>query len=304
MRSSLSVVVAIVDGGAALERCLAGLARQEDATDFEVIVPWDDSVTGIDRFAERFPSVRFLPLGSLLTPEASRTLAGQHELYDRRRAAGLTAASGHIVALLEDRGVPRPDWAAATMRAHADWPHAVIGGAVENSCDRWLNWAVFYCDFGRYEPPFDAGPRRWISDVNVAYKRAALERTQSVWRHRYQEPEVHHAMLDAGETLYLTPAMTVTQVRDDLRLGSLVAERVAWGRLFAEQRVSGTAVHTRLAFALASPLLPLLLFARLIRIQVTRRVRHGAFVRASPIVLMLLISWSLGELTGYITSKS
>lgn len=269
----------------------------------EVIVPWDDSVEGMNAATARFPAFRFLSMGTLAT---SRTVSGasaQHELFDRRRSAGLAAATGDVIAILEDRGVPRPEWARAIADAHAALPNGVIGGAIENGRDALLNWAVYFCDFGRYHLPFSAGPREWVSDVNIGYKRAALEQTRELWRDRYHETTVHWALQRAGEALYLSPDLAVDEMRDGLTLGGLLKERVAWGRLFAYTRAREASTGRRFALALMAPLLPFGLLLRHARLQLAKPRTAGAFVRASPVVFVLLAAWSLGEAVGYITAE-
>ena len=75
-----------------------------------------------------------------------------------------------------------------------------------------------------------------MSDVNVTYKRAALEQTRHLWQERYQEPVVHWALTAAGETLYLSPELVVHHHLDAPRLGPLLPQRFAWGRLFGAIR--------------------------------------------------------------------
>jgi hypothetical protein len=302
----LSVVVTIVDAGDALERCLRALAAQDGATDLEVVVPWDDTIPGMADVTARFPSFRFLPLGTVETVRPASGAAGQHELYDRRRSAGLLAATGELVAILEDRGVPRRDWTRTMIAIHARLPHAAIGGAIENGCDAPLNWAVFFCDFGRYQPPFEAGPRKWVSDVNVGYKRRALDATLNLWRERYHETTVHWALLRAGETLYLTPDpdLVVDQMRGRLRFGALLAERFAWGRLFACTRARDMSVPRRLAYALGSPLVPIVLTTRQVLLPACKRRQRGPFLAALPAFLVLAAAWAAGEAAGYLTSEA
>lgn len=299
----LSVVVTIVDGGETLSRCLAALARQEDGPPLEVIIPYDDSVPEMAGIIARYPGFHFLPLGTVPTQRARMGPAGQHELFDRRRAAGLAQARGELVAIVEDRGVPRPDWSRNVVAAHAAMPHAVIGGAIENGRDRLLNWAVYFCDFGRYQLPFEPGPREYVSDVDICYKRRALEATRELWRDRYHETTVHWALLRAGETLYLTDRFAVDQMRDHLTLGRLLGERVGWGRLFAYTRARETGPGRRLALAVMAPLLPAVLFLRLARHQWQKRRTLGKFVAAAPVVVLLLMAWSLGEMIGYLTGR-
>jgi hypothetical protein len=299
----LSVVVTIVDARDALERCLTALGRQEGSIQLEVIVPWDDTVADVASTASRFPAVRFLAMGAVRTARPPQSAAGRHELFDRRRATGLRAATGELVAIVEDRCVPRPDWAQAMVRQHERLPHAVIGGAIENARDTPRHWAVFLCDFGRYQRPFEPGPRQWVSDINVGYKRRALDQTSELWRERYHETTVHWALRRAGETLFLTPEVVVDHVRGPLPLSALIVERFAWGRIFAYTRAREMGVGKRLAFLCLTPLLPLLLFGRQLRLQFSKRVPLGTFVAASPYIVALLVAWSAGEAMGYLTAE-
>jgi hypothetical protein len=299
----LSVVVTIVDAGEALERCLAALAAQRDPPEMEVVIPWDSSVAGMPSMAARFPAFRFLPMGPIATARPDTNAAGQHELFDRRRSAGLGSASGDVVAILEDRGVPRPDWARTLVGLHEQLPNAAIGGAIENGRDAVLNWAVYVCDFGRYQRPFAAGPRDWVSDVNIGYKRTALEQTRALWRHRYHETTVHWALQRSGAVLYLSPDLVVDQMRGELSLSSLIGERFAWGRLFAYTRARELGGGRRAALAALAPILPALLFIRHARLQFEKRVTIRKFLAASPVVVALLAAWSLGEAIGYVTGK-
>jgi len=300
----LSVVVTVVDGGRALRRCLTGLSSQTGAPLMEILVPYDDTVASVAAQAAEFPFVHFLALGQLTTQRSASRASGQHELIDRRRAAGLAAARGEIVAIVEDRGVPRANWAATIARLHTELPNGVIGGAVENGCDRLLNWAVYFCDFGRYQLPFKLGPRMYVTDVNVSYKRRALEQTRAIWQDRYHEPLVHWALERAGETLMLAPDLVVDQIRENLTLVSLVKERLAWGRLFGSLRVRDASMARRLALACIAPLVPGVLIARFLIAQVTKRAPLGRVVRVGPAALLLLVAWAAGEAVGCLTGKA
>ena len=296
-------MVTIVDAGAALERCLAGLSAQAAAPEMEILVPWDDTVPGISALAAKHPGVRFLSLGKVPTQRDAKGPAGQHELFDRRRAAGLAAATGDLIAIVEDRGVPRPDWARILSALHERMPNAVIGGAIDHARDATLNWAVYFCDFGRYQSPFAAGPRDYVSDVNICYKRRAIDDTRELWRERYHETTVHWALQKQGEVLYLTPEFAVDQMRDGLTLSGCLSERIGWGRLFAYTRSRELSLVKRLVLAAASPLLPFVLFLRHLRGRLERHKDLGAFTRAAPATFLLLAAWSLGELLGYLTAR-
>jgi hypothetical protein len=298
----VSVVVTVVDGGAVLERFLEAMTTQEDAPPLEVIVPYDASIARTGDLAKRFPSVTFLDLGALVPGKPIASAAGQHELYDRRRSQGLARARGEIVAILEDRGVPRKDWARSVVRLHRQ-PSGVIGGAIEPANVGLLNWAFWVTDFGRYGLPFPSGPATWVSDVNVTYKRGILDSTRELWKDRFQEPVVHWALLERGETLYLSSEIVVEHNRPPATLGVLIPERFHWGRLFGEIRARHMSLAKRAAYAVLSPLIPLVLLVRHGWTQL-RKGRFLRYLRAAPAVALLTTCWTLGEVVGTVTKRA
>jgi hypothetical protein len=306
----LSVVVALVDGHDALRRCLTALLSQQHAPPMEIIVPYDSTTADAARLVADVaggtsaPEVRGIDIGIVSTRRPPYTMAGQHELIDRRRSAGLASAKGEVVAMVEDRAVPRRDWAATLARLHRELPHAVIGGAIENGRDRLLNWAVYYCDFGRQQLPFAAGARAYVSDVNLAYKRRALDKTRGVWSEEYHEPVVHWALEQAGETLFLSPDVIVDEMREGLTLRGLVLERLAWGRLFGSLRVHEAPPGRRLGLVASAPFVPAVLFARFLRIQLRRGTSPLRILSVTPAVGLLLTAWSAGEAVGYLAGPA
>jgi hypothetical protein len=308
-RPVLSVVLTVVDGGNALRRCLAALLAQQDAPPLEIVIPIDSTLSSHRwmselRSAHDGAPVRWLDLGTLPTTRPPMSATGQHELIDRRRAAGLAAARGELIAILEDRGVPEPTWAATAVRLHRELPYAAIGGAVETGQPGLLNRAVYFCDFGRYQRPFVAGPREYVSDVNVAYKRPALEQTHAIWRERYHEPLVHWALTQAGLTLFLSPDLAVVQIRDGLTLRRLIAERFAWGRLFGRIRSQHASLGRRLWWLAAAPVVPVVLFGRFLRDRLRKREPAAAIAAVGPAVALLLSAWAIGEAAGYLAAGS
>jgi len=299
----ISVVVTVVEGPHALRECLTALGAQSAGPRTEVLVPYDDSIAWVDELVSEFPWARSIAMGQVETERPKSSPSGQHELFDRRRAKGLARARGRIICILEDRGVPEQGWCAAVAKAHRELPHAAIGGAVECGMDHPIAWAVYFCDFSRYQLPFPAGPREYVTDVNISYKRDPLFRVHDVWKHRYHETTVHWRLVRDGETLYLTPDLVVRQRRHSVSLKSILRERVEWGRLFAYTRAMEIGRAMCLAYAVTVPLLPPLLFVRHARTQISKRVRLWRFVSVSPLVALLLVSWSAGELVGYLTRR-
>ncbi len=303
---SLSVVVAIVSDTTKpranvtdLIGCLESIAEQKDAPAMEIIVPYHPRVDGIDEVKRRFPDVRLVYVDDL--PSLTGT-AGSREHHDELRARGMRVARGELVGLLEDHARADPMWAARMAEMHREG-YAGVGGAIENGLDRPLNWAVYFCDFGRYQNPMPAGDSELASDANVVYKRPFLESIRDVWENRFDEPSVNWALKQRGERLGMTPEAVVYQYRTGLGLSNALQERYIWGRSYAATR-SRTAGPKRFVYAATAPLLPAVLLLRMSMLAVRKGRTVGAFLKALPLTALLVTSWSWGELLGYLTGRS
>jgi len=302
----LSVVVAIVSDTTGppdachLDPCLAALIGQKNAPSMEIIVAHLPSVEGLTRVRERYPQVRFQEADNL---RMYTGLPGSREHHDEIRARGLALARGSIIALIEDHGVACEDWSARLLEAHGKG-FAAVGGAIENGIDKPLNWAVYFCDFLRYQRPLPEGESAIASDANVSYKRAALEKIQPVWAEVFHEHSVNAALRAQGERLALVPDAAVYQHRLNLKLGPAMKERFVWGRSYAATRAGLSSAGRRLFYAIFSPLLPVLMLARMTLMAWQKRRTFGAFIKGVPLTALLIVSWSCGELIGYLTGRA
>ncbi len=293
----LSVVIAIVSDAQHLRGCLSALAEQQDPPEMEILVPHDGRDPNVEALSAEFPGVRFLQFDDLRFSDGTG-----REHHDELRARGLAAARANIVALLEDHGRAAPDWGRRVVDTHQA-PHAAIGGAIENEVDRTLNWAVYFCDFGRYQNPVQAGPSFYISDANISYKRAALERVKHIWQDSFHETSVNAAILSGGGILWLSPEIVVYQHREKMTLASALRERFVWGRSFAGTRAGELSAGKRILFLVLSPALTVLLLLRKVRDIVQKKRLTGKFIQALPLTALLTGFWSLGEFTGYLTER-
>ena len=301
----LSVVVVIISDTTAaraqsndLAQCIEALQQQVGAPTTEVIVPYHENTDGIRALEARFPHVRFIAVSD---PVIAARRAGSREHHDALRAHGLALARGTFVALLEDQGRPDVGWSANIVVAHRG-DQAAVGGAIENGIDRPLNWAVYYCDFARYQNPVSAGETRFASDANTSYKRSALESVRSLWQQSFREIVVNDALLAAGKKVTLDPGIVVYQHRSDLTLRDALYERFVWGRSYAATRCALLSPSRRLIYAALSPLLPLIIMQRMAATAWKRRRHFGKFCSAAPLIALLTCSWSVGECVGYLAS--
>jgi len=303
---ALSIVLTVVDGPPALRRCLDVLQPQTARVATEIIVPYDRWCADVGELAGSYPDVQFVFIADL-GPASAVSLPRDHALYDRRRAVGLARARGRLVAMTEDRSIPAADWCERILAVH-EQPYAAIGGAIDNRVDRPMNWALYYCDFGRYGRPLEDGPAAYVSDVNVAYKRAALEAIGEVWRESYHETTVHWALQARGATahgatVFLDSRMVVYQHRAPMSLRDAFRERIAFARGFAATRVAACTTWQRVLYAAGTPLLPALLLARVARHMRRQGRSRTQMAQTLPVTGVLLTGWALGELLGYVAPR-
>ena len=279
-----------------LRHCLEGLRAQLDAPALDVVVPHLPGVAGLADLARDFPDVRFVEVPDL--PHLPRGPYREH--HDELRSRGIVVTGGPLIALLEDHEVPASDWAARIVAAHASSAAAAVGGAIENALHSPLAVAVWLCDFARYLNPVPQGASVVASDVNVAYKREALEAVFESWSARFNERKVHAALLARGDTLALSPAIIVYQRRAGLRIADSLIERFIWGRSYGASRCAGWGRGRRLLFATGTAALPLVLVTRIVRTVVVRGRLSPTIVAALPWVCLLSAAWSFGECLGYV----
>ena len=280
----VSVVVASVNGLPALAECLDALLDEEEDGALEVVVA--DRVGGATR-----ESVRRRDPARVQLVEA-----GSETSIPRLRALAMAHARGRLIVILEDHCNVAPGWLRALIQAHEDGWRA-IGGAVANACtDRVVDRAVFFCEYARFMPPLDRGPVVEITGNNSAYDRELLaslgpELDDEVW-----ESFLHQRMSESGERFFCEPSMLVFH-KKHFEFLYFVSQRYHYSRSFAGMRLAGAPLWRRLAYALATPLLPPLLFLRILR-TVWAKGQTRSFLGAAPALVAFLIPWAWGETIG------
>jgi glycosyltransferase involved in cell wall biosynthesis len=280
----LSIVVASWSSDESLERCLSSLAPQCGGA--EVIVATNRSA---DRLEARYPQARFLS-----GPERADVPI--------LRRLGADASRGRLVAFVEDHAFACPGWAAALREAHGAG-FDIIGGPVENALRaRAVDWALYWIEYGAYMPPMRGGPVPRLSGLNVAYDRELLLSCREIWKEALFENEVNGVLCARGHSLHLAPD-AVVESHLPMTLGYGMRHLHDGGRRYSRYRASRFPFATRVLLALASPLVPAVLFARLVRAIAERRpARFLELARALPFLALLLGAWGWGEAMGYVAS--
>lgn len=279
----LSVVVASVNGLPYLAGCLEALERH--APDAEVVVAdWtDDSTRRLVR--ERWPRVKLLSFDEPKTvPEL--------------RAAGIFAAQAPHVAVIEDHCDVLPDWARRIVAAHRAG-YSAVGGSIRNACTtRRRDWAAFFCEYSAFMDPAEAGVTAGLPGMNVSYDREALAAIEDLLHAGHWESWLHPRLQQRGFDLWSDPEIVLEHAKDFGFL-EFASQRYHYSRSYAGMR-NAELGRKRVLYALGTPLLVPLAYARIARNVRSRPSYRRAFRRATPLILLYTLVWAFGEAIGYV----
>lgn len=286
----LSIVLLVADRYACVRAAVRNLKRQTTDARLELILvaPSADALemTDQDRAdVAAFASSQILEVGRL-------------QISGVARAAGISAARAPYAVLAEDHSFPRPGWARALIAAF-DHEWAAVGPSVTNGNPGTLmSWANLFIHYGPWLAPARAGEWPLIPGHNSAYRRESVLRFgERLGPLMEAETVLHWELRGAGETIGLAPDAKVAHMNMSV-IGESMRESFYWGRLFASNRSKTAPVSRRAIFALGSPLIAPLRFARAGR-DAMRIGRTGTFVLSSPLVAALVILDAVGQLIGY-----
>jgi glycosyltransferase involved in cell wall biosynthesis len=280
---ALSVVVTSVNGQPYLGKCLETLAERCNGAEV-IVADWTDEETRA-AVRERWPTVRLL---SFDEPKAVPEL----------RAAGISAATAPVVALIEDHCLVAPGWGERLVAGHRAG-YGVVGGPIRNVATRRVrDWAAFFCEYSAVMEPMPRGPVAGLPGMNVSYDRDALAAIEDLLREGRWENWLHPRLQQRGFELWCEPGAVVEHDKD-FDFGEFLSQRYHYSRSYAGMR-NPELGRRRPLYALATPLLVPLLYYRMARNVFPRGRARRQFVLATPLILLYVTVWAFGELVGYV----
>ena len=287
--SSVSVVIAAYHAQNTIKACIRSLEKQTDRPLEVVVVSSGDDGTA-DLIAREFPYVRLFSFSSRKYPGDARNI-------------GVRQAKGDIVAFIDADCTAKDDWVREIVLAH-QFSEPIVGGAIANANPHSLvGWAAYFCEFSQWMPTGDARYMPDVPTISLSFKRWAFEKYGPFLEGMYCSDTAFNwrAGLDGYMTLF-RPSIQVSHV-NITKLRQFLPKQVMHGNSFAMMRIKERRLSVwRIgALALGSPLLPFLLFFRILRRVLRNSHYFRPFSIASPLVLLGLAAWSWGECTGYWT---
>lgn len=283
----VSVVIASIVGAPFIDDCLESIERQVKNLGAEVIVVACGAAWYAERIARKFRWVRVIHR------------AGRETVPDLRRR-GVEEAAGELVAVIEEHCLAAPDWLDRAIEAYSRGEYGVVGGpVVDRGYARLRDWVVYFIEYNSYLPPWRSGEWRDLGSANIAYSKELLLKHREHLTGGYWEAGLHPQLVAEGVKFRPAPDMKVHH-RGPFNYGYYLGQRYWFSRAFAGRRSRDLSGAKKLAYVIASPLVPFLLLARMAKRVRERNCHLDKFVKALPLVIPALFVYVCGETMGYL----
>jgi hypothetical protein len=284
----LTVVVGTTQPWPELRMCLDALHQQAVDAGAELLVLDGDGRGVPDSVDVEYPQVTHVAI-----PGASVL---------QMRAAGMARSKGAVVAVTEDHCRVAPDWCRRIIEAHRDHPEAaVVGGVVENgihSRSRAVDWASFFVVNGASMPPVRNGAHAKVAlQASVSYKQRVVPR--DVPPLGRMEWMLNQDLRRKGETLVSDDRIRVEHDQP-LTLAAACAIHYHDSRTIAAFRLARVSAVERVVRAVATVVMPPLLFLRTVLPIVGKRRRLGWLLLSLPMIGVLVHCRAAGALVGFV----
>ena len=281
----ISVVIASKVGSPFIEQCLLSLKNEAEKLDAEVLVIAAGDKAYASRIAADCPWVRVIH-----APDIKKVPA--------LRRRGVEAATGELVAIIEEHCSAKSDWLHQAVAAHSSGDYGAVGGPIiDYSYDRLRDWVVYFCEYNGALPPVPKGETSHLNDANIAYRRQLLIDHVQLLDDGYWPMTLHATLLAEGTKFLSVPEMVVYH-RGPFNFGYYLRQRYLFSRAFAGVRAQTQSNVRRLAYLLGAPLIPAMLLGRMALNVWKKRCRVRQFILTLPLTITVLVVLVAGEWAG------
>jgi GT2 family glycosyltransferase len=197
----ISVILCSHNGEGTIRECLEGLLKL-DYPDYEVIVVDDGSTDATPNIARQYPF---------------RLISGENRGLSSARNTGLDAATGEIVAYIDDDAYPDPDWLKYLARTFMTTNHAGVGGPnIPPAGSGVIADSVAAAPGGPIHVLLSDREAEHIPGCNMAFRKSALETIGGFdvrFRAAGDDVDVCWRLQQAGTTLGFNAAAVVWHYR-------------------------------------------------------------------------------------------
>jgi hypothetical protein len=281
----ISVVVASKVGAPFIDYCLGSLREQAKTQGAEVIVVAAGEKAYADKIAADYPWTRVIHSTEVTQVPAMRRI-------------GVEAASGPLVAVIEEHCSAAADWLTKTLAALGSGSYAAVGGpVVDYGYRRLRDWVVYFLEYHGALPPAPQGETTNLNDANIAYPRPLLMEHLDLLNDGYWPMTLHPTLIAKGMTMLSVPDMIVHH-RGPFNFSYYLGQRFLFSRAYAGVRAQTQPASRRLAYILLAPLVPFMMLARISGIVLRKGRRIPQFLATLPLLSVALVVMVAGEWLG------
>ena len=271
-----------------LRGVLERLRAQTIAASIEVVIPTPDGDAARAAVANesRFAAVRIVDVPALLP-------------LGRARDAAVRAATAPYIFLGETHSFAQPEWAAMLLARHEEGWAVVVPGFANANPRGVLSWSGFLMDYGAWAQERPSGELQYWPLNNASYRRSVLLECGDDLAHSLgYGDQLLISVRARGHRIFFEPRAGLHHLNVS-RLGPWLDERRTAGVVIARYRSSVWSTGKRLAYVLASPLIPFVLFRRVApTVLATIRARRLPLATL-PVMFLGALAHGFGEFLGY-----
>lgn len=234
------------------------------------------------------------------------TIVPVNSIYplSQARAAGVHAAASEFVFMGETHSFPRAGMFKAIVAAHEDGATIVVPALENENPSGLVSWAGFLSGYASWALGRERGELEGAPLFNVSYRKSfLLGFGESLDRVLLIREDIRQRVAAANGKMFFEPAAKIGHV-NITRARDWIPQRVVAGRTIGSVRSASWATGRRVAYALAFPLIPMVLMRKHWR-GIARTIRQHRVPRAVlPVLLLGMLFQAWGEMLGYLLGGS
>lgn len=288
----MSAILVTPDTYKTIRRTVGSLAAQTAARQLELVIvaPPSASIDPREPDLQRIGRVTVVRDADLTSSSTAKE-------------AGIRAAAAPIVVLTEDHAFPEPGWAAALL-ARFQGPWVAVGPTVRDATPHSMISAVDHLTgYGAWNEGVPGGEVEFLPGHNSAYRKDLLLKYGDALEGMLDaETVLHWDLRSNGHRLYLETDAVLVHMGFG-RFRPWVIAQFNNGRVFAARRIGGWPLHRRIAYALASPAIPLVRLWRVLRMHGTPAWPDVPMIRFLPVLLVGLVLDGAGQMVAGLSGE-
>ena len=211
---------------------------------------------------------------------------------------GILAARAERIALTTAHCIPADDWLDRVLALDLASDEAGVGGYFVNRAGASAtDWAIYLLRYARFSRPHSSASVPHIAADNAVYRRSAILACADLLPGGFWEPAYHDRFRAGGMRLRLSPDLVVEHA-NAYTATQFAAQRRAHGREFGRERAQPMPTMQRALYLLASPLIPFVLFAKVIGAAARENWLAQVPLRGYFWLGWFVLNWALGEARG------